>query len=155
MQAFTAAEVAVLDKLENVAIGVRALSASREGLSADQCTKLVQLLADAPPVPTPASPIHDGRAVATLAMFEAVLHHIRQEVTEGSLGGGLPHNRSRVVNRLADTIHNLPKIVAGTHWALRFDERWLVARMQAFDRHVGTKLEAAYRGALDAYASQA
>lgn len=116
MQAFTAAEVTVLDKLENVAIGVRAFSSSREGLSPDQCAKLVQLLADVPPVPTPSLPIQDGRAVATLAMFEAVLAHIRQEVTEGSLGGGLHRSRARIVNRLADMIHNLPKIVAGSHW---------------------------------------
>jgi hypothetical protein len=148
MQNFTAAEVDVLDKLENLAIGVRAFSSSRDGLSANRCAKLVELLTEAPPIPKPSLPVQDGRAVATLVVLEAVLGHIRHEVTEGSLGGGLSHERSHIVNRLANMIHNLPKIIAGNHWALRFDEHWLLSMMRAFDRRAGTRLENVYRDAL-------
>jgi hypothetical protein len=96
MQEFTASETAALRTLEKGAVGVRAFSSSRDGLSADRCRKIVDFLTKVPPIPTPSLRVQDPRAVATLALFGEVIDYISREVTDGfsELGfhSNVPHS---------------------------------------------------------------
>jgi hypothetical protein len=148
MQDFTTAESAVLKDLANVVVGVRAWTARSEGLTADHCRKLAALLETAPPIPVLSPPMRDPRSPAALAMFGEVLSYVRTQLAIGSQGPGLPTEHCRLLNRLANMVHNLPSILAGTHVLFRFDDNWWLPHMRAFDRKLGTHLEITYQDAL-------
>jgi hypothetical protein len=161
MQEFTTAESAAIHTLAGLVGGVCIMTVGHD-LPADKCARLSEMLTNAPPIPTLSLGVQEPRVVAILAVFAEVFRYFQHEVTEGSRDGGLSHNRTRLVNGIANLFIHLPSLVGLAPFEILksnvsriakvfpepFDEHQFVRYMRGFDQRAGTRCEAIYQTTL-------